>query len=76
MFQTNEIDLEGAEDVREFSVSMRCHERTTRRWIASGELEAVYVAGKYLIACAAKARFLRGRLGARRMGTRERRPAA
>ena len=51
--------------VAEFSKQMGCSERTTRRYIASGELEAFYIGGKYLISRASKARFIRGRLGAR-----------
>ncbi len=64
--ETSEINPEEEfEGLQEFSDSLRCHPRTTVRYIAIGELEAAYVGGKYLISRAAKARFLQGRLGAR-----------
>lgn len=55
--------------VPEFSKDVGCHDRTTCRYIASEELEAVYVGGKYLISRAAKKRFLRNRRGARPANT-------
>ncbi len=64
MAKPNAID-EKFDGVGDFSKQMGCSTRTTLRYIASGELEAHYVAGKYLISRAAKAKFLRGRLGSR-----------